>query len=196
MTKVRKRIAMLLRRVTSKRARVEFAEAKLRAARDDKGPKGAAREARWTRRLHRAEEGLGGYIRRLRHQRKKLKRLEKAHQPEIHAEGLTTFDGVTVAAWIAHWLQAARDSGIWGGRLVSGYRTPEYSEQLCEQMCGAPSCPGTCAGRATNHAKYEEPDGAVDVTDYINFGVAMRRLGAPLKNDLPRDRVHYSSSGH
>lgn len=122
------------------------------------------------------------------------------NHPPTH-EGVVTFDGHPCAGWIADCLQKARDHG-WGGVLVSGFRTPEYSESLCFAMCGAPSCPGRCAGRATNHAcpssytckKYE---GAADVSDYIRFGQVCRELGLPLQNALPStDPVHYSNSGH
>lgn len=126
-------------------------------------------------------------------------RHDHKHPPQI--EGITTFDGIPCAGWIADCLQKARDSGIWKGKLVSGYRTPEHSQALCEAMCGAPSCPGRCAGTSSNHTcppdftcdKYE---GAADVSDYVNFGIACQRLGLPLMNALgAADPVHFSRSG-
>ncbi len=54
--------------------------------------------------------------------------------------GVATFDGKPVAAWMKPYLDWARAHG-WQGTLNSGYRTPEYSEHLCREMCGAPSCP-------------------------------------------------------
>lgn len=121
--------------------------------------------------------------------------------PPVH-EGVVTFDGHSCPGWIAEWMQRARDDGRWHGVLVSGYRTPAYSESLCYAICGAPSCSGTCAGRSSNHAcpptatcvKYE---GAVDVSDYAAFGVAMAHYGSPLHNSLgSRDPVHFSYAGN
>ena len=84
----------------------------------------------------------------------------------------------------------------WSGTVTSGYRTPEYSESLCFDMCGAPSCPGTCAGRSSNHSGKVYPRGAIDVSDEATFGAIMRRLGNPIKNSLgPADPVHFSVSG-
>jgi hypothetical protein len=88
-----------------------------------------------------------------------------------------------------------RDAGRWSGYIVSGFRTPAYSESLCYGMCGAPSCPGRCAGRNTNHARKGGRNGAVDLTDYYTFAAECRRLGSWLTNILPNDRVHFSDSG-
>ena len=111
-------------------------------------------------------------------------------------DGVVMFDGKPCAGWIADHLKTVRDAGRWDGWLVSGFRTPEYSEHLCYDMCGRPSCPGKCAGRSTNHAKYRNPEGAVDLSDYARFGQECVRLGIPLHNALgPADPVHYSTSG-
>jgi hypothetical protein len=103
---------------------------------------------------------------------------------------------VPVAAWLEPYLAWARQHG-WHGRLTSGWRDPAHSEHLCMSMCGKPSCAGRCAGRTSNHAGRIRPAGAVDVTDAATFAQLMR--GCPLRpgilNDLPRDRIHYSSSG-
>ncbi|MGH7267343.1 MAG: hypothetical protein ACREMB_21185 [Candidatus Rokuibacteriota bacterium] len=116
-------------------------------------------------------------------------------EPEPPASGVGTFDGRACAAWIIPWLEKSRRAG-WRGYLVSGYRSPEYSESLCYSMCGAPSCPGRCAGRASNHAGSAYPAGAVDVSDYANFGAIQRRIGSPLINALgAQDPVHFSISG-
>lgn len=109
--------------------------------------------------------------------------------------GIVTFDGKPCVEWIAYWLQKSRNAG-WGGTLVSGYRTPEYSQQLCYQICGAPSCPGRCAGTSSNHTKQGYLGGAVDVSDYTNFEAIQYRIGSPLRNDLPVDPVHFSATGH
>lgn len=115
-------------------------------------------------------------------------------------DGIVTFDGKPCAAEIAFWLGKARENG-WGGVLVSGVRSPEHSEDLCFGMCGAPSCPGTCAGKSSNHCcppsfKCKKGEGAADCSDYINLAIILRRIGAPIFNDLPADRVHFSFSGH
>lgn len=127
----------------------------------------------------------------------------KQRQDQKDAEGpfdptstaIVVFDGKQVVESAAHWLWLSRQHG-WVGSLVSGYRTPEYSESLCYAMCGAPSCPGRCAGRATNHAKTTYPGPAVDVSDYGNFERIQFEIGSPLRNDLPIDPVHFSPSGH
>lgn len=110
--------------------------------------------------------------------------------------GTATFEGVTVAKWILPHLQYARAHG-WQGKVTSGYRDPQYSRQLCLDMCGAPSCPGTCAGTSSNHGGKRWPRGAVDVSDQDNFGriVAHSPHFGRLINRLPKDRVHYSQSG-
>lgn len=130
-----------------------------------------------------------------------LRRKAKAHKEareerkDDKRDGLTTFDGVTVASWIAGWLKKSREHG-WKGTVTSGYRTPEYSESLCYNMCGHPSCPGTCAGRSSNHSGKDYPAGAVDVSDYTNFERIQFEIGSPLRNDLPYDPVHFSTNGH
>lgn len=122
--------------------------------------------------------------RKIRHQRKVRRR-----------PGLVWYDGKQVASWIADDLDKARAHG-WHGVVVSGYRTPAYSESLCYRMCGRPSCPGTCAGRSSNHSQgYIFPNGAVDVTDYYRLAEVAAQLGLRIKNRLPRDRVHFSNSG-
>ena len=130
-------------------------------------------------------------LRRL-HRRKHIRRLRRrSHKP---ASGIVTFDGVRCAAWIAEWLEKSRKAG-WNGRLVSGYRDPAYSESLCQAMCGAPSCPGRCAGRSSNHSGSVYPAGACDVSDYWTFAEIQPKIGSPLCNHLPSDRVHFSVSG-
>jgi hypothetical protein len=109
--------------------------------------------------------------------------------------GVTTFDGVPCARWIVPWLKKSRANG-WKGRLVSGWRSPAYSESLCRRMCGAPRCPGRCAGRSSNHSGNKYPAGAVDVSDYANFERIQPRIGSPLINRLDaRDPTHFSVSG-
>jgi hypothetical protein len=108
---------------------------------------------------------------------------------------LVTFDGKLCVEWIAYWMKKTREAG-WNGYLVSGYRSPEYSQQLCYNMCGAPSCPGRCAGTSSNHTQKGYLHGAVDVSDYGNFESIQYRIGSPLRNYLPVDPVHFSASGN
>lgn len=99
-----------------------------------------------------------------------------------------------VCRWMVPYLNAAMKRG-WDGNLSSGYRSPAYSESLCQNMCGAPSCPGVCAGTSSNHSGDSFPGGAIDVVDYGKFGQIMAQIHAPLKNALPADQVHFSFSG-
>lgn len=111
--------------------------------------------------------------------------------------GFGTWEGKTVAAWMIPWLNKSKTAG-WVGTVVSGVRTPEYSQQLCYNMCGAPTCPGKCAGLTSNHNMLPTqgyPYGAIDVSDYDNFERIQFEIGSPLKNDLPVDPVHFSVSG-
>lgn len=138
---------------------------------------------------------------------KKIQWLKDHADPVASADGTAPWRGHRVAAWMVgaakgpdgkkiNWLQRSVNKG-WDGNISSGYRSPEYSDSLCRAMCGAPSCPGRCAGRASNHSQTGPPNwGAVDVSpQYVKFGQIQRELGSPLKNDLPIDRVHYSYTG-
>jgi hypothetical protein len=112
--------------------------------------------------------------------------------------GYAVFDGKNVPEWMVHWLKESRAHG-WRGVVVSGVRTAAYSEHLCFAMCGAPSCPGRCAGRNSNHNMEQSegyPEGALDVSDYTRFGQVQHEIGSPLHNALGvRDPVHFSVSG-
>lgn len=137
---------------------------------------------------------LAAAFSRRRHQRAEW----KAHQAHaVSQPGVTTYDGVPVAKCAVPILNWCRGHG-WHGRLVSGYRSPEYSDSLCRRMCGAPRCPGLCAGRASNHSGNSPSRFAVDVSDYYTFGSVVARcpLSPHIHNALPRDRVHYSPSGN
>jgi hypothetical protein len=132
-------------------------------------------------------------IKRRKAQRRRYRR-EKRH-PE---PGVTRYDDVPVAEVAVPYLRFARNHG-WQGQLVSGWRDPEYSESLCRRMCGMPSCPGTCAGKASNHSGKTKDKFALDVSDWARFTELMARSDAPkprIFNDLPRDRVHLSPNGH
>lgn len=99
-----------------------------------------------------------------------------------------------IAAWIVPWLYKSWSAG-WRGAVISGYRSPAYSQQLCYQICGAPSCPGTCAGTSSNHTKTGNLQGAIDVSDYYTFAAVQAKIGSPLFNALPNDRPHFSATG-
>lgn len=133
------------------------------------------------------------------HLRKKHRYLKEHHDPNPGA-GTTEFDGHEVATWIVVWLEKSRKAG-WNGSVISGFRSPEYSTSLCVSMCGASSCLGRCAGAGSNHScppshACSYPEGAVDVSDQYNFADIQRRIGSPLQNNLPSDRLHFSASGY
>lgn len=111
--------------------------------------------------------------------------------------GVGMFDGKPVAKCAIPILLWCRENG-WKGVLVSGWRDPRYSQQLCINMCGRPSCPGTCAGLGSNHVGNSPSKFAMDVSDYINFAriVARCPLQPKVHNALPRDLVHFSPSGN
>lgn len=119
------------------------------------------------------------------------------HIRASHATGVGYFDGRPVAACAIPILKWCRANG-WHGQLVSGYRTPEYSDSLCRRMCGRPRCPGLCAGRSSNHSGNTPARFAVDVSDYYTFARVVARcpLSPHIHNSLPRDRVHFSPSGN
>lgn len=144
-------------------------------------------------------------VNRKRIKRKRVPRIQRLRKlmnnPPVDpdGDGLAVFEGRTVAAWIAYWLKKSREAG-WVGTVTSGWRDPVYSEQLCFNMCGRPSCPGKCAGRASNHSgkgsNIKGDPGAVDVSDYTNFAKIQGKIGSPLINRLgAADPVHFSVSG-
>lgn len=116
----------------------------------------------------------------------------------VRATGVSHFDGVAVAKGFIPYLEWARENG-WTGTLQSGWRDPVYSEGLCKRMCGAPSCPGRCAGRSSRHSQTTVALGAVDVSDYARFGQLMGKcpLTPKLVNHLgAADPVHFSVAGN
>jgi len=131
--------------------------------------------------------GLGKERRRDQHERARL---------PLEA-GATRFDGRPVANWMKPYLEFARKNG-WAGTVTSGFRDPAESEQLCIRQCGAPSCPGTCAGRKSNHSGNKKPKGAIDVSDISTFGRLME--SCPLKPQIfnalgAADPEHFSATG-
>jgi hypothetical protein len=132
--------------------------------------------------------------RALRRRRRQHKVAKQSARPRA---GVVKFDGRDVAAWFVPYLTWARHHG-WQGTVSSGYRSPEHSEHVCRQKCGAPTCPGKCAGRTSNHSGRIKPHGAIDVTHYEHFAALMRKCPhkPTIFNDLPLDRMHFSSTGH
>jgi peptidoglycan hydrolase-like protein with peptidoglycan-binding domain len=111
--------------------------------------------------------------------------------------GVDSFDGEPVAAWMKPYLVWARENG-WSGTLTSGWRDPAHSERLCYDICGAPRCPGRCAGRSSNHSGSVKPAGSIDVSNPAQFGELMRKCPYEPKliNRLgARDPWHFSVSG-
>jgi hypothetical protein len=130
-----------------------------------------------------------------RGEERRSKQREQATQSP--GAGVATFDGRPVAEWLKPYLDFARDNG-WRGTLNSGFRDPDHSEQVCMAMCGAPSCPGRCAGRSSNHSGASKPQGALDVSDFARFGEVMKScpLEPRIFNALgPADPVHFSATG-
>jgi peptidoglycan hydrolase-like protein with peptidoglycan-binding domain len=140
---------------------------------------------------HSSARMISRATRRRRKQRKaaKLSRAPRA--------GVDTFDGRPVAAWMKPYLEWAREQG-WKGTLNSGWRDPVHSERLCFDLCNAPKCSGTCAGRSSNHVGNIKPAGSIDVSDPATFGALMKRCPYEPKifNALgARDPWHFSASG-
>lgn len=128
---------------------------------------------------------------------KKVEHLEKVKDREpAPTSGVATFDGKQVPAWMVPWLEKSRKAG-WQGYVISGWRSPAYSTSLCIAMCGAPSCPGRCAGASSNHSGSTYPAGAidVDVAHASQFEAIQFKIGSPLRNYLAADINHFSVSG-
>jgi hypothetical protein len=143
------------------------------------------------------------YRKKFRHLREKLDERQPEQTPSTGV-GFSTPSapwnpyGRQIPNWMIPWLWKIYNAGCHFA-VVSGVRTPEYSESLCYGICGAPSCPGRCAGRSSNHnmvATQGYPYGALDVSNYYSFGVVARQVGSPLINALgAQDPVHFSVSG-
>jgi hypothetical protein len=113
--------------------------------------------------------------------------------------GVKVIDGHPVAGWIVPVVAYARKHG-WHGTVTSGVRTDSEQRAACIHVCGNPNgCEGTCAPPGqSNHRGSKYPLGAIDVTDPAGFARAISTYpgGPPIKNDLPKDVVHFSASGH
>lgn len=144
-------------------------------------------------------EGYEGRIKDAieRKQKRKAKNEAKKNPYNKHGGGIVPFDSTVdgVVEWIAWEITEARLNG-YTGYAFSGWRSPEKSEGLCYQICGAPSCPGRCAGKASRHAQKGDGEGAVDLTNPDQFEQIAYRLGLRLHNNLPSDLPHMSAYGN
>ncbi|HKN93103.1 MAG TPA: glycoside hydrolase domain-containing protein [Thermoleophilaceae bacterium] len=165
-----------------------------------KGKNSAALDRAFLRRLRKPGSpryANAAMLARARARRRKQRKLS-AHSL-AQRNGTTVIDGYAVANWIAVQVLWAREHGGWTGKVLSGYRTPEYSEHVCMRMYHRPSVPGKCAGRSSNHVGLLPPAGAVDVSNPEQFAAAMRRSphSPTLSNALPAtDPRHFSHTGH
>jgi len=197
--KIRQRLAELSRAERFRHGRTAYWKAIYKRRLKRFGPQ--HEETLWALHKFRTSRQLGWRIDKTQavlHRRaeNKLEWLRK-HKPPLDPDkdGLITIDGRQVAAQVGSEVLRIRAAGRWKGFIVSGYRTPAYSQQLCYGICGRPSCPGLCAGTSSNHTRKGGRNGAVDLTDYFTFASECRRLGSWLENHLPRDLVHFSDSG-
>jgi peptidoglycan hydrolase-like protein with peptidoglycan-binding domain len=136
-----------------------------------------------------------GMLARASGRRRKQRR--NARRASASRAGVADFDGRPVASWMVPHLRWAREQG-WKGTVISGYREPADSEDICRQQCGAPSCPGTCAGRASNHSGKVQPTGALDLSEHVRFAELMRSCphSPRIFNALgPADPNHFSATG-
>jgi len=178
----------------NKRARLAVEE-----GREQNAARAARKAAYWNVLEDKAIMGRAEANRQRKRLNRKIKWLrEHKPAPAVH-DGLITVDGKQVNAWIGRILLDARAAGVWRGILLSGYRTPEYSESLCYGLCNRPSCPGTCAGRASRHSELGDLRGAADVTDPAGLEAYCRAHNLPLHGNgtvLPADHNHFSREGN
>lgn len=198
--KIRQRLAELTRAERFRLGRTSYwkgvYQTRLRRfGEDDERTKWALHKYRTSRALGRTIDHTQAVLHRRAEQ--KLAWLRKHPAPlDPDGDDLIQIDGKQVAEQVGREVLRIRAGGRWSGYIVSGYRTPAYSQQLCYQICGRPSCPGLCAGTSSNHTRKGGRNGAVDLTDYLTFAAECRRLGSWLENHLPRDLVHFSDSGN
>jgi Transglycosylase SLT domain len=102
------------------------------------------------------------------------------------AKGTASFEGKKVAAWIAPWLQKARQAG-WQGTVTSGYRSFADQTRIYNSGVRPAAKPGT-----SNHEGTDFPRGAVDVTNAAQLSSILRRLGSPLVWAGSKDPPHFS----
>lgn len=201
---IKRRLGRVRDVLGKRRLRVAFCKRRKESWREKFRKTGSAKALRkaayWAEQEDKAVLGRKDYEAREARLAKKHKHLKQKQDEAKPSSGASVPDRPwnpykrPVANWIIPWLDKSWEAG-WRGVVNSGWRDPAYSESLCRAMCGAPSCPGRCAGRASNHAGSEYPNGAVDLTDQYTFAAVQFRIGSPLRNNLPADRVHFSVSG-
>ncbi len=157
----------------------------------------------WARRRRQKADDPKGFAKAQAAYNKRLEWFKAQHHqgPTNPGNHTVTFDGKPCADWIAAILKDARASHIWGGTMLSGVRTSAQSVALCQAMCGANSCPGTCGGTASNHNcdNCAYPAGACDVTDPAGLEAFCQSHNRPLIGDgrvLPNDVNHFSHAGN
>lgn len=122
------------------------------------------------------------------------------------SEHVIEYDGHPVAAWIVPRLKYARANG-WGGRVLSGYRSPSQQRGAAARYAAALGKPVSAVYPngvlASNHVGQQHPRGAVDVTEPERLAAAMvgwRTSGRPHPlvwgGPVINDRAHFSSNGH
>lgn len=191
---IRRRLRKLSRARAYRRSRTLYWRARYRAARPGEKKRWFLHKARISARLGQEISHTERVL--IKRAENKLEWLRK-HPPTLDpdGDGLIVVDGRQIAEEVGKEILRIRSYGVWGGYVVSGYRTPAYSQSLCYGMCGAPTCPGRCAGVNTNHARKGGRNGAGDLTDYLTFRSECWSHGSWLQNSLPRDLVHFSDSG-
>jgi hypothetical protein len=104
-----------------------------------------------------------------------------------------------VASWMVPFLKKSQKEG-WDGHVISGFRSPEESTKVCMSICGRPTCSATatsrpCAGATSRHSGRFHPDGAIDINpeSQLEFAAIQRRIGSPLRNNVPGDENHFST---
>ena len=177
----------------TRKRRTEYLRLRKAHGDDDPRTRKALRSYRASRRL---SERIDHTEKVLRQRAAEKLRWLHANPPPLDpdGDGLIQIDGKQVAAGVGKEVLRVRKAGRWKGRVVSGFRTPAFSTSLCMNMCGAPQCPGRCAGRASRHATKGGRNGAVDLSDFVTFAAECRRLSSWLENHLPNDLVHFSTS--
>jgi hypothetical protein len=161
----------------------------------------------WHDQLDKAILGKKAYEAREARIQKKVELLKKKlpHKEDVPSgSGATVYDAPwnpnkrPIANWLIPWLNKTWEAGC-HFTVTSGYRSPAYQCEVCKGVCGnCGGCAGTCAAPGTsNHGRTAFPYGAVDVTNYYEFGATQHRIGSPLHNILgSRDPVHFSYYGN
>jgi hypothetical protein len=157
----------------------------------------------WARRRVKQAKDPKGFKKAEAAYAKKVKWIREHRDPNPPKGNFVSMDGKQVAGWIGRIALQARSRGAWGGTLISGYRSPEYSTSICIGICGHPICSGTCAGANSNHScppthTCKPYEGAGDFTDAARLCAYARSQGVPLHGGgefLPNDINHCSYSG-